>query len=541
MEFKLVMDVYVNEVVFLTFEDTIELVIISQESLEKYTSLKVYEAELLIGTRIGLEFYQDGEKIINTIDRYCNIGVKTPIKKLTPEFELPYEKLGVRSNEPFLHFKKIIRIESFTKNNTAKNYLDTDLDTFSMPKWILEKESGFSEKDFHLLLNEFISIQWYKKGEIFKGTSVSSNESLIKNSTIKFSYKANKKNINENIATFCNQIFEFQYDDTYSEKDFRKLVLNFFDFGMAAFNNSSIREFHQVSNHILFKESVKLFNESDKLKKQIWMEYLILKNMHELIFYDNIYKRKFLQELCLVLEEKYNLNQFNYIFKYIDPLKSHICNTSNNSRDYLEEKIIRYYYISFIHQYPEIFSNLITQIDNDSWFYQDILKEYFSKKKISPSKIKQIDFYSIKPYEQIQFGRYAGELLSYKIMADPQYFIWLSLNSFYFTIDYFNLHRLLINKKTNNPSLLLLICLCKNEAVGNDFDATEEMLWESSEKMEISYIDPMYEPDDFNEYASNWKNLDGDKTDNFNGEFDLHYQKYEQSLISDIEAHLKQN
>lgn len=524
MNFKQVTYVYVDDCINLILEEIEETVTGTPECIEELTGLKIYEVNLLNNIRIAFEYYNDHETIKNTSLYFHTLKSSKAIKRIITEYPLPYEKLGKRSPELFAPFKKILRVESFVEKNKERVFINTNVDTFIMPTWQLEKSSGIVKKNFHDLDGRFIQIEWYKKGEIFNEKKIHTSNNIIKNCLIKTPYQANDSYIESKYFYYRNKIIQYNLDVSSSldEDFFGKVVYNFLDFEVPFNTLESVSQFKIVCDHIFFVE---------KNKKKIFkfIECLILRRMDKIIYSNWLSVENYREYVFDLLDYMHTTSSYQDLYEILNALKERI-NEKTDIRGFRP----RYYYLSYIHLNKKIFWNLANFSTIGHFDKEEVLKNYFTKKNICPNKINNFDFRTIKCNDQIQYGRYAGKSLQNHILQDSQYFIWLLLNSFDFTIDYVCLHRILQNNLSSNPMLLLLICFCKNEIGKNNYDAHLDPFRNPNE---VLYNDIIY-PDRYDElyfdiYDENEDfSLTGYSNDNYDGNFEPHYVNFLKSFGS---------
>jgi len=200
-----------RQYVLVEFENK-EFVFLSTNNIRQNTSLEVHEIELLIGSKLRIDFYKKGEKMFNNaICEKDNIIVKD----FYFELEKSVEHLRKENIAQLLPFKKIAKIFYFNKFNRENVGIeDIDKNVIFMTLKRFEFQSQISKDEQHILIGSYILPEYYKKGDTFSDGTIVKKDKALK--WINLRYSGNVEQMHEE---FENRIGYFEAESYYDKSE----------------------------------------------------------------------------------------------------------------------------------------------------------------------------------------------------------------------------------------------------------------------------------------------------------------------------------
>jgi hypothetical protein len=179
-----------NQFFILGFENN-EYASLPFQEISKNTNLEVQEVELLIGSKLNINFYNAGD--IMSDGNICNEN-NILVKEYTIILSKSLENLR---QENKLVLKKFTRIKNiFIQNNYGKETIgieDENKSILSLTFKRFESLLKISKDEFEILLDSFISPEFYEIGEIlYDGSIVKKEKCILKDLNLRYSDKTNK-------------------------------------------------------------------------------------------------------------------------------------------------------------------------------------------------------------------------------------------------------------------------------------------------------------------------------------------------------------
>ena len=193
--------------------DNKEFVFLAASNIKQNTGLEVFELELLIGSKLRIDFYIKGEQMFN--GKVCE-KENVLVKEYFFELQKPVDSLRIENKNQLLPFKKIKQIFYFNKFNKESVGIKTENDnvTFISLKRF-EIQSNLDRSEQHILGSSYIYPEYYKVGEkLSNGKDVTENNKLLK--WINLRYSDNIERMHQN---FENSMVYFDGAEYYDSSD----------------------------------------------------------------------------------------------------------------------------------------------------------------------------------------------------------------------------------------------------------------------------------------------------------------------------------
>jgi hypothetical protein len=268
-----------------------------------------------------------------------------------------------------------------------------------------------------------------------------------------------------------------------------------FNAGIFKFNVYEVLNLESRNSETVFEENLTLFLNNLINRKDIYKAYLFLECIFEkrinidfldknsnkslksnlVTFYYLEFKRFFSEVKLGTLESIYQDDIQLFDIKNTEILYLNEFYKILNTHEYLKNTSFfdaRAYYYSFvIINYQKPFSGHIPSSiypNVNLCFNLGLLNEYYDYVGTSKNDIQDFDEKKIAArifYSEPHFGKYKNQGKTWEVLIDedPNYVIWLILNSYYFSLRYELLDKLLRKNIYKDPSKLIIICTIKNE------------------------------------------------------------------------------
>lgn len=162
-----------------------DVIYISPNNISQNTSLAIFEIELLIGSKVRIEYYSKGEKMFKGICQKDNSIVKDYFFDLLK----PIEKLRIENNFqllPFLKISKIFNFHKFNQDNVGIELSNGKVIYMSQKRF--DFQSKLDKNDQFILVGSYVMPQYYAFGEILpSGMQVRENNKVLKSLNLRYS------------------------------------------------------------------------------------------------------------------------------------------------------------------------------------------------------------------------------------------------------------------------------------------------------------------------------------------------------------------
>jgi hypothetical protein len=140
-----------------------EFVFLTPQNVKQNTGLEVYELELLVGSKVRIEFYEIGEIMLNL--KRCE-KKDLIVKEYFFELCKPVEKLRVEDKHLLLPFKAISQIFYFYKFNRENVGIKmSDESVIFLPLKRFTIQSNLEKGEQHILVDSYVNPQYYSIGD----------------------------------------------------------------------------------------------------------------------------------------------------------------------------------------------------------------------------------------------------------------------------------------------------------------------------------------------------------------------------------------
>lgn len=219
-----------RQLVIVVFENN-DFVFLSAGSIKSNTSLEVNELELLIGSRLRITYYKNGEQ--TTIGTICTKD-NLLVKEFFFELQKPVEKLRIENRSQLLPFQKIRKIFYFFKferDNVGIETEDGNVTFITLKRF--ESQSHIEQSEQHILVGSYIFPEYYKIGDKLSDGDIIRTNKVLKQLNLRYSSRV--ENMHEN---FENRITYYDGHNYYSSNDNGPEVYGYNSWEEMAFNEA---------------------------------------------------------------------------------------------------------------------------------------------------------------------------------------------------------------------------------------------------------------------------------------------------------------
>jgi len=206
--------------VLIKFDDD-SVIFLSPEEIQQNTGLQIHELELLINSKLRVEFYDVGE-VMHGSGNVCE-KERYSVKEYWFNLLEPLEKLRVTNSNYLIPFMEITELFYFDRFNRENVGIKTDSDkVIYVPVERFERVSNLSKSEQHVLVGSYIFPIYFNKGDKFRnGETVNKDNKILKWLNIR--YKAKLSKLHEAYEELVNDYDDNDdynpYDDYGSDSD----------------------------------------------------------------------------------------------------------------------------------------------------------------------------------------------------------------------------------------------------------------------------------------------------------------------------------
>jgi hypothetical protein len=203
-----------RQLVIIEFDYKNEFVFLTPNNIRQNTGLEVYELELLIGSKLRIDFYKKGEKMFN--DRICN-KENLIVKEYFLELEKPVEVLREDNKNrlvPYKRIKDIFYFYKFDKENVGIKTEDDKVTFITLKRF--EIQSKLAKHEQHILVGSYICPEYHKIGDILSnGFKVSVENKILRWINLRYSDKI--EGMHESTENAIGYFDGNEYYDSYDD------------------------------------------------------------------------------------------------------------------------------------------------------------------------------------------------------------------------------------------------------------------------------------------------------------------------------------